>query len=302
MSCLHAGRLFIMFAVVCAPSLAGATAQRTFVSGTGVDNPTCSLCSPCRQFVAAVSATTTGGEVIVLDSAGYGTVTIAKSITLAAPPGVYAGVSVISGSGITINGGGIVVTLRGLTIKGQGGSNGIAFTQGAELNIAQCEISNMTAAGIVVTATSSNLTVRDTVVRDNGVYGISISGAGSRAALDALHLTNNATAGLYALGSVAAYVTDSVIYRNGIGLQGGGPAIGITTIVSSHNKISGNGIGIKADAMMGLVYALLDGNLLSANTTAVSINPGTTVGLTYGNNVYANNSSDGSTLLSQTPK
>ena len=60
------------------PGLAHAAAQRTFVSAGGVDNPNCSLAAPCRSFASAIAATLSGGEVIVLDSAGYGPVTITK--------------------------------------------------------------------------------------------------------------------------------------------------------------------------------------------------------------------------------
>jgi hypothetical protein len=83
------------------PGSSGA-AQRTFVASYGSDANPCSLTAPCRGFAAAVAQTSTDGEVIVLDSAGYGTVTIAQSVSIIAPPGVYAGISVFSGDGITV--------------------------------------------------------------------------------------------------------------------------------------------------------------------------------------------------------
>ena len=52
---------------------------------------------------------------------------------------------------------------------------------------------------------------------------------------------------------------------------------------------------------MGLVVAWLDGNLFSFNATAVDMSINSFV-YTYGNNVYANNSSDGSALPPQSPK
>jgi hypothetical protein len=96
-----------------------ATVQRTFVASTGVDDQRCSITAPCRGFAAAVAKTSANGEVIVLDSAGYGPVDISKSISLIAPAGVYAGVTVLTGDGIVINGIGIIVVLRGLSINGQ---------------------------------------------------------------------------------------------------------------------------------------------------------------------------------------
>ena len=49
---------------------AAATLQRTFVASTGADANPCSLVAPCRSFGAAITQTSPGGEVIVLDSAG----------------------------------------------------------------------------------------------------------------------------------------------------------------------------------------------------------------------------------------
>jgi hypothetical protein len=104
MSCQRAGRLAVLLVAVCLSPLAAATAtaQRTFVSGQGVDNPSCSIVSPCRGFAAAVAATASGGEVIVVDSAGYGQVTITQSVSIIAPAGIYSGVSVMSGIGIEV--------------------------------------------------------------------------------------------------------------------------------------------------------------------------------------------------------
>jgi hypothetical protein len=298
-----AGRLAALLVIACVSTFAGATSQRTFVRSDGVDNPSCSLAAPCRQFAAAVAAASANGEVIVLDSAGYGPVTISKSVSLIAPVGVYAGISVFTGDGVTIAAGATdKVVLRGITINGQGGANGIVFSQGAILNVEDCQISNMAVDGIAASAVNSQVIVKNTVLRHNAGSGFSIAGASgnAQATLEGVHLTNNAT-GLYATGNTTAIITDSVISGNTTGLQGYGPAIGITTIVSSHNKITRNSTGVLASATLGLVYAMLDGNLLSRNSTAVSIGGGS-LGYTSGNNVYTNNSSDGSVLLSNSPK
>ena len=68
-----------------------------------------------------------GGEVVILDTAGYGPMTINKSIKVIGPSGVYGGISVQGGANPTI---GIVInaansddiTLRGLDICGVPGS------------------------------------------------------------------------------------------------------------------------------------------------------------------------------------
>ena len=87
----------IVFALsgLAASNTAMALPQRTFVASTGNDLNSCILTAPCRGFAHAITQTNLGGEVIVLDSAGYGPVTITQSVSIIAPAGVYAGVSVI---------------------------------------------------------------------------------------------------------------------------------------------------------------------------------------------------------------
>ncbi len=112
------------------------------------------------------------GEVIVLDSAGYGPVTITKSVSLIAPNGIYAGVTVSTGDGITSMRPERIVVLRGLSINGQGGDNGINLLQAERLRIESCVISNMGVDGIMHSASGAELIVLDTIVRDNGGSGI----------------------------------------------------------------------------------------------------------------------------------
>ena len=60
--------------------------QRTHVSaafGNDANTATnCTAAAPCRFFQAAMTVTDTNGEVVVLDSGGYGAVTITKSLSL----------------------------------------------------------------------------------------------------------------------------------------------------------------------------------------------------------------------------
>src|SRR5215472_12588459 len=110
-----------------------ALANRTFVSGTGNDANPCSLAAPCRSFAGALAQTSPGGEIAVLDTAGYGAVTITKAVSIVNEEGVEAGITVTSGDGITITAGASdVVNLRGLTLVGVGSNgNGITFNTGA---------------------------------------------------------------------------------------------------------------------------------------------------------------------------
>ena len=201
-----------------APTDAPATVQRTFVASTGNDANPCSISQPCRGFARAINQTSPAGEVIVLDSAGYGPVTIAKSVSLIAPAGLYAGITVFSGDGITVNITNGVVVLRGLTISGQGGANGINLLAASRLRIENCVISNMGVDGVTFSATGSELVLIDTIVRDNGGSGIG-GDSNTFVVLDHVRSEHNGTNGLYMAafvgGEANVSISDSVFALNG---------------------------------------------------------------------------------------
>src|SRR5438105_1908836 len=81
-----------------------AASSRTAVSVNGSDSNPCTVASPCRSFSAAIAQTASGGDVVALDSGGYGTFIVNQSVTLEAAPGVYAGITVPSGgTGVIVN-------------------------------------------------------------------------------------------------------------------------------------------------------------------------------------------------------
>jgi hypothetical protein len=147
--------------------------QRTFVSNTGSDSNPCTLALPCRSFAPAILQTLPSGEVVALDSAGYGPVTITQSVSIIAPPGVYAGMSVFpTEDGVTIAAGaGDKVVLRGLTINGQGGNRGIVVTSGGEVHIEGCTVANLGLHGIEING-GGRIHIRSTIVRSNGWDGL----------------------------------------------------------------------------------------------------------------------------------
>src|SRR5215208_2329332 len=111
--------------------------QRTFVSTGGSDANPCTRAEPCRNFVAALPNTLGGGEVVALDSGGYGPLTIDKAVSVIGAPGVHAAISVFSGTGAAVNAGPLdAVVLRNLFLTGLGGTTGIDFQAGASLTVA----------------------------------------------------------------------------------------------------------------------------------------------------------------------
>src|SRR5438105_4523977 len=115
----------VLCAVVALCSVPVLAIPRAFVASYGNDADPCTREKPCRSFAAAIAVST--GEVVAIDSAGYGIFTVSKSVAIVAPPGVHAGISVFPGAtGVTIDGSGIAVTLRNLYISSQGGVDGIS--------------------------------------------------------------------------------------------------------------------------------------------------------------------------------
>ena len=214
-------RGFLAVLVACsglavAPRAACALAQRTFVASNGNDANACSLAAPCRGFARAITQTADKGEIIVLDSAGYGAVTIDKSVSIIAPSGIYAGISVFTGSGVTVATSGVKVLLRGLTINGQGGSIGIDFSAGggAELVVEQCTIANMLVGGVSAANLSSRIIVRDSVVRRNGGHGIAVAEA-TVATIDRTRVERNTGAGIKFIDGAWGTVSEATISGNG---------------------------------------------------------------------------------------
>src|SRR3954471_24088006 len=119
----------ILGAILALPLYVGsaqAQATRTWVSGVGDDANPCSRTAPCKTFAGAISKTATNGEINCLDPAGYGAVTIVKSITIDCT-GTFGSILNSATNGVIINatgGGGTdvlrVVRLRGLSINGSG--------------------------------------------------------------------------------------------------------------------------------------------------------------------------------------
>src|SRR5262249_30217585 len=131
--------LLIVLAALVAAGLAILPAQaqpaRVFLSAHGSDANSCSFAAPCRTFQHGHDVVAAGGEIDVLDPAGYGTVTIIKSISIQGHG--FAGITTGSGTAITINAGASdKINLRGLLIDGLGtGDTGITFSAGGSLNL-----------------------------------------------------------------------------------------------------------------------------------------------------------------------
>jgi hypothetical protein len=251
---------------------------RVFVSAkTGSDLNSCSVGSPCRTLGQALLTAAAGGEIIVLDSGGYGPVTITKAITINVPGGIYAGVSVASGDGVTITAAaGDTVVLRGLTINGSGGSHGVNATSGGVVYIESCTISGFSGAGIN-TATAGALFVSDTR-SGTSLYGLEI-GAGTLAAIDHCLFDNNTFDGLITIDDSHVSIRNSVLSdnKNGMRTSTSGPLgdVNVDDCLISNNTT----FGISASNNI----VRIAGSTLAGNGQALQ-QTGSNAIETYGNN------------------
>jgi len=236
-------------------STALASARRTFVASTGADTNACSLTAPCRSFAAAILQTSDFGEIIVQDSAGYGPVTITKSVSIISPTGVYAGITVTTGDGIYINTSHMNVKLVGLSIIGQSGTgSGIVFIDGTMLVVDRCTVRSMNQNGIKIAGDGTRATITDTRVEGNGDSGVRI--------VDGAKVT---------IERLTAVLQNSGI---GTGVRAEENTGGVTTdVVVRDSHFAHNFIAIAARSNFngGAVFLTATGNTIADGTAGIEV-------------------------------
>ncbi len=252
----------ILFTVT--SQLVFAQATRTWVSGVGDDVNPCSRTAPCKTFAGAISKTATAGEINILDAAGYGAVTITKSMTIDGN-GSFGSILASGTNGVIINAPGGMVTLRHLFINGTGsipGTNGIRIMSAKKVIIEDCFISNFSQKGIDINTTDSCVVILNNVTIRNVQDGINISTASGSVIID--------------------HSTFQDISNNGINLLRWQATV-------SNSNISACGTGVMAQANTTIN---LSNNVISHNNTALQ-GPGKIN--SAGNNMMTANKSQGAT-------
>ena len=244
-------------------------ASRTWVSGVGDDVNPCSRTAPCKTFAGAISKTAAGGEINALDPAGFGAVTITKSITIDGGGGVIASVLNAGTNGINIPTAGINVTLRNLSINGFGtGLYGISVTKPANVHIENVKVFGQSLIGLRFqpdTAGTSTLAVTDSTFTENvgggillspgagtlnatlsmvranrGTYGLRTE-TGASVAVQGGLFSNNTNNGVIAVGNSVVNVEDAVSANNG---TNGFVTVNTAAISLSRTGVFGNATGL----------------------------------------------------------
>ena len=236
------------------------SATPSWVSGAGNDANPCTRTAPCQTYAGAIAKTATGGEINCLDAAGYGIVTINKSISIVCG---YAenGVLAASVNGIIIDApAGSKVTLKGQDIDCAGTEiNGIEMIGvGVTLHVHKSQIRNCRGAGgngILITPSSgaASLFVTDSTITDNGAAvnnaGLLVrptGGASASVSINRDRFEGN-TNGIFADGSGG----------------GGASSVSVSNSVLSHSRFN------------GLAIASLSGAFLATiNKSTISFNAG----------------------------
>jgi hypothetical protein len=239
---------------------AQAQATRTWVSGVGDDVNPCSRTAPCKTFAGAISKTADKGEIDCLDPGGFGTVTITKNLTIDGTTGQGFGSILAAGTnGVNVNDGAtatpntITVSLRNLSINGAGsGFDGIRFVAGKTLHVEGCVIAGFKGNGsssdgidaALNNTITSQLDVKNTIVRDTTGNGIVAANAGVGAiavALNDVHCESAAFSGFAAGNHCSAEVANSYFGFNQHGVAINTGALGLE-IDTSFMQFNTNGI------------------------------------------------------------
>ena len=257
--------------LISAVSSASAQPSRTWVSGIGFDDNPCSRTAPCKSLAGALSKTAIGGEISVLDPAGYGGVTITKSVTINGTPGAGYGSILASLPGVP----GIVIAmskddpyktvrLNWLDINGaSAGLHGIRIVDnqaaGVSVVIENTNIDGFTGSGILdERSVGGKLTIANTVVRHTLQSGIKIASGGKtkiQATLANVRVHNSAQAGLTVNGGAKATVRNSVFSGSAFGID----------VEQANSEVS------------------VDGSTISHNTTGLFTNGGAALRLSNSN-------------------
>jgi hypothetical protein len=223
--------------------------NRSAVSINGLDTNPCTTTLPCRSFGVAIAQTNPGGEVVALDTAGYGPFTVSTAMTISGAPGVHAAITATSGDAITVNAAGTdMVTLRNLMLIGTGIQSGISDFGSGETRVLNCTITGFHSDGIF--ADNGRLTVDHCSIFDSD---------------DAIVLQGQ-------FSSVAAVITNSLIETYTSGLLAISAA---TAMVRDCTFVGGSSVGVGALSIFGIgsvpTRVVIETSTLAYNTTAIQV-------------------------------
>lgn len=264
----------------------------TYVSADGgSDSNPCSRTAPCREIDRALQVVKPGGYVYVVAGGDYESFDVAKSVTVAALPGVAA---IVGRDGDMMNvrvhdvGERGEVTLRGLTVVVGAGPYGIPSQYGiltsgtiGTLLVEDCVVTGQL-IGMQLLATGSHI-IRNTVVRGAAIDAFGDGGALVRALVENCRVENSGQAGVLARGRAEVTVRNTVSSFNKFGFEvsGAEASLVVDGCLASHNSDFGVNVNNGGTARVGASTVARSGQHAFRNSGGTFY--------TFGNNQLAGN-------------
>ena len=286
---------------------------RAYLASDGSDANPCTLQLPCRLLPAALAAVESGGEIWMLDSANYNasTVTIGKSVSIQAVPGVMGSlVSTGGGAALVVSGAGLQIALRNLSIGPlagfAAGTYGLHLTGPSTVLLDRCVIANLFEEGIRV-AGEGNLRVVDSVIRNSGGWGLNVHWGG-RAVVSRSQFIDNAE-NIFAYGTSMGTtsvidVSDSVITGGNYGVRAYTTVAATARINVTRTRIHGSNTGVISHTSgAGIAEVSISGSMVTGAGYAFwQSGLGSFIYSTGDNHSFGNVNPDNGSLTTLTPK
>jgi hypothetical protein len=236
-------------------------------------NAFCTITTPCQTFANAYTKTYSGGIIKAMDAGEYGIIDITKPITIDGN-GVGAAIEVntANSDGVYVSSSG-AVEIRNLTIHVPAGCGScIGIESFSNVSVENVSITGQPVAGVFVNGGGATIAT---------IHGLTVTGATS----DGIRVQN-----------ATATISDSIVRYsyNGISLFGAGAT---TQALIEHSKMISNNIGLFVQNVGAAATARISDCVITANTTGVSTTAGGQI-ITFRNNAWAGNTTDGATPFS----
>lgn len=243
---------------------------RTWVATFGVDTNLCTKAEPCRTFSTAINAVSNNGEVVALDSGGYGPFLINKPVSVLTAAGIHAAIAATSGISIEITvGASDKVVLRNLYLNSQGSHTGLKVNSDGPVQMEGMVFRRFNFDGIF--SRSKRLYIGDSVFTENGNGAFSaplINGERLDVFITGCDFHNNQV-GVYVDGGPKATVVDSVAAGGTYGFRAVSQGLALTELSLERCTATHNTNGIAAenqlDPLLGNVIVRVANSTITHN-------------------------------------
>lgn len=278
------------FAALCLMALPAHAS--VYVSGVGSDSNPCTISQPCRQLSHALTVAAAGGQVIVSGAGDFQPITVTKAVSIIAPPGIHAGIAapganaVMIGAAATDN-----VFVSGLELSSNGSAQAILIASSRLTTIDNCLIKDT--AGVGITSASLGLVyIKNTIITQNGGIAV-LAGTQTQTLIEhsTIQVVGTAGQGLQAGDNATAVIRDSVVNGNSTagGIFAGGASV---KVLVDHCLITNTGGAIVGGTDPGDSATITVSNSTLAYNT-VAIEPNFALIVSFGNNAFIGNGTDG---------